>query len=189
MSLSSDKTARKMVSCVLFYEQCYYNYSHNIFIVRYVTYMKDTMIFSIIAPIALSLIGILCNVIGFLGEQPTALNFIFSVIYCIIWGIILYFAPRQNSRPIHIYFLLWWFFSLLFSISMVFANHLHGGEDLNWDIIPCIIFVAPISGIQYPFGASSISKYFIAFLSFIFFVVSLCQYLIFRNMKDISKNE
>lgn len=150
--------------------------------------MKDIILYSFIAPIILSLIGILCNIIGYLNQQASALNFIFSITYCVIWGILFYFAPKQNLRALHISYLIWWLFSLIFGIGIIFSYYLTGGGGFDWSIVPSIIFIAPIAGLRYPFTSSIIGNYLIAFICFLFFVIALCQYLIARNMKSTKED-
>lgn len=133
-------------------------------------------------PLLLSLIGMLCNSIGFVYNKFSPLNFLFSAAFCIAWIIIFVFAPSYRKKSVQIYLLVWWTLSMIFGIGHIFSYFLTGGRAYDWRIVPDLMFVVPIAGVQYAAGDSHAGKYMMIAVMFCFTATAISQFLIAHNM-------
>ena len=136
---------------------------------------KDNYFPLLIIPIILTTIGIILNISPFIYEKLGFVNFIYSVIYCIVWLIIMYYAPKFKKRAIHMSYLIWWFIVLYFSLSSALSNGIN--QSIIWHI-PYYIFVTPLGGLKFLLVHNFFNATVV--ISGILFIVSLIQAIIFH---------
>lgn len=139
---------------------------------------KQINFIALVVPIIAILLGILINISNFSGNKVGFFNFIYSTIYCILWGILFYYAPKAKSRVVHMSYLIWWFVSLYLGITGVFSHFITINNGITIGLIPYLIFITPLSGFRFLFNYNF--DYASAIICFIFFIVALCEAFIFH---------
>lgn len=137
-----------------------------------------------IIPMVLTVAGILLIIPFALENAVNFFHFIYSVAYVIAWGILFVFAPKYRSRGLLLFYLIWWFCGLLCAMTQIFSLHLTYSVNFDLLSLPLVLFLCPLAGLAVPFSSAVVINFLFGGIAFFFFVVALCENLVFRQGEE-----